>query len=350
MTEPGDEPLDSTESAKGECRGEEAPPGSMTPQEERADSLESESGDSAPGIRLAHSATDHERQIAAEIATMVRTHFDGVQLGANLPSDWPRPRYLRVLKAEANWRAGIMSAQDIALVAGVQASTVYEWAKLYLWPKRDDITKLTQASVQRATVLSIAMKAKEAARRLREARESASEAPTSEVPDGVTNLSQERDARPLSDADAQRAVVVEQATAAAAQDAITNMFVEQVSKILQTEQELADFLVEHCTELGKSLKDVWAGYIETNGKKRNGHELIRAEVGKQVQVMRQLIGMSVQAVTLQRRVWLLDQSQGDGRGDTGSGELDMSMPVPTERGTYEDYVRSAEARGEKLNR
>lgn len=285
---------------------------------------------------------------------MVDTHFEGVRLGANLPDNWPRERYLRVLKAEANWRSGIMTAQDIARVAEVSPATVYEWAKTYHWPRRDDIAKLSQATVRHATVIAIAMRAKEAARRIRDAKEAAAlaaegsnEGPT-QVP-GVENLESARDARPLSDVDAERAVVVEQATAAAAQDAITNLFAEQVSEILADQQELANFLVKHTHELAKAMQTVWATYLEVNGKKKNAHDLVRAEVAKQVQVMRALVAMSVQAVQLQRRVWMLDSPGGAGGGIDGD-ELDLGMPAPTQRDSYEDYVRRAEASGEKLTR
>lgn len=356
MGNPADEPSGPDESSKDGAGGEEAP-GSESSLEQRPESGSFMPGDQNHGLRLAHSAGEGERRIAQEIASLVERHFDGVQLGVNLPDDWPRDRYLRVLKAEANWRAGIMSAAEIARCAEVTPATVYEWAKTYHWPKRDDIAKLTAQSVQRATVLSIAMRAKEAARRLREARELAQAENSSPDGDGVSlppdvpSLADARDARPITDDDARRAVVVEQATAAAAQDAITNLFVEQVSLILETQQELADFLVEHTRELTQSMQDVWKTYLATNGKKRNAHELIRAEVGEQVKVMRQLVAMSVQAITLQRRVWMLDSNDAGGAAGAGTSDLDnVSAPEAVQRGTYEDILRAAEARGEKLTR
>lgn len=346
-------PGDENHEPEGEG-GEEAP-GSEPSPVPLQDSAQIPVPAKNPGIHLAHSAQEADRRIAQEIASIVESHFDGVKLGVNLPDDWPRERYLRVLKAEANWRVGIMTVPEISRVAEVSVATVYEWAKTYHWPKRDDIAKLTAQSVQRATVISIAMKAKEAARRLREAREAtSSEVPTNEnageVPSDVVSLDAERDARPMSDEDAQRAVVVEQATAAAAQETITNLFVEQLTAILETQQELADFLVAHTAELTKSMRDVWATYLEKEGKKKNAHVAVREEVAEQVKVMRQLVAMSVQAVGLQRRVWMLDAgNQGEGGGSAADIDA-VSTPEAVQRDSYEYSVRMAEARGEKLTR
>jgi hypothetical protein len=94
------------------------------------------------------------------------------------------------------------------------------------------------------------------------------------------------------------------------------------------------------------MTDVWEEWKEKNGKKRGAMELVRAEVAKQVPLMRQLIAMATQAVNLQRRVWMLDAATGsqDPMDNTGDG----GVPSPVQKGTYEDYVRTAEAAGVKL--
>lgn len=341
----------STESSKGEV-GEGAP-GSIPSQEPLLPTADVDAPiDHVPenGLRIASSISEGQRRIAASTAALVAKHFDGVTLGQNLPEDWPRERYLKVLKAEANWRSGIMSVADIARVAGVSPQSVYEWAKTYFWPNRDDLAKLTAASVRQASVIAIAMKAREAARRIREAANQEQKSEVEQLPDGVSGLDAARDARPMSAQDAAEAVVIEQATAAAAQDAVTSLYVEAISKIIDDQQQLANELFEHIRELSKCMAEVWAEWKEKNGRKKNAHELVREEVGRQVQVMRQLMGMAAQAVGLQRRVWMLDAGAGGASGDNQvEGEGD-GVPVPVQRGSYEDMVRASEASGTKLTR
>lgn len=268
----------------------------------------------------------------------------------------PRDEMLKLLKAESLWRAGVQSTKEIADEIGVGTSTLYRYAMTYHWPKRDDLAKLSAEAVRQAHILAVSMRAKDAVARLRAARDSSNALQGEERPggaqlpedDSVADLNQERGARPMSEQDAQRAVVIEQAASAAVQDEITSMYVEAISKILNRQQQLATKLADHVNELVDALKAAWDAEKIAAGKTLKPKD-VRASVAAQVAVMKQLISMAAQAVVLERRVWMLDAQDGAGGGGLNQGD-EGGVPVPTQRGTYEDFVRQAEASGKKLTR
>lgn len=278
-----------------------------------------------------------------------------MKLGQNLPDDMPRERKLKLLKAEALWRAGVQTSKQIADECGMGISTLYEHAMTYHWPRRDDLAKLSNEAVKTANVLATAMLARDALARIRAAKASGAEKQATawdsteenRPQPGIVDLEDERAQRPMGGEDARRAVVVEQAAAAAVQDAVTSLYVEAISEILANQQTLSNKLVDHVNELVDALKGAWDAEKLRVGKTAKGKD-VRVEVAAQVAVMRQLVSMAAQAVILQRRVWMLDQGDAGGSGLAPGDE--GGVPAPTQRGTYEDYVRQSEASGTKLTR
>lgn len=296
------------------------------------------------------------------MARVVAASLGDVELGKYLPDEMPRERRELIIKAEAMWMSGVTSVDEIARIVERSKAAVYDWAARYNWKKRADIAQMGQEALRAANMVAIATKARAAIAAMNAAKAEATESPgrgaSMPAGDGVVDLLAERNARPMSEEDAVNAAIVHQATADAYQDSVIKLFVEAISKLVDQQQQVSNLLVEHLSEMASDLNSAYVQWKANLSKKTTPKE-VRDEVAKQLPLVRQLTASLTQAITLQRRVWMIgDAGKGGsdpiGDGDTWDGGLERSggpgVPVPVQRASYEASVLEAERQGIDLTK
>jgi hypothetical protein len=355
------------ESAAG--HGGEESPSSNTSLDSESDSglkdqLPAQDFESAPAqpFRVVPVESLKGAQTAA-MAHVIASSLNDVEFGKYLPDDMPRERREMIIKAEALWAAGTVSVDEIARVVQRSKAAVYDWSARYHWKKRADIAQLGQEALRRANMMAIAARARAAVAAMSANPSAADGAPAPiETPDGAIDLLAARAGRPMSEADAVDAAIVQQSVANAHQDSILSLFVQAISKIVEDQQQTSNLLVAHLSEMAADLKaayDQWKANLPKTGNMRQTSKEVREEVAKQLPLVRQLTASLTQAIALQRRVWMIgdagkgggDDSGGDGLWDGGlERTTGPGVPIPVPRETYEASVLAAERQGIDLTK
>ncbi len=363
------EPGNGSEPAGNEG-GEEVTPGSMTSLEQKQDSDDS----SSPNLpktasRQLHALNATNPLTEAQTAAVARVVHDAIgdrPIGHYVPEEMPRERRERVLKAEALWRAGVLSVQDIAREISGTPKTVYEWAQRYFWPKRANLVALGQEAVQKA---NIAMAA-QVMPVLPPGAENSSSSAVDEDPANVAPRAQreishddqpidfmaERASRPMSEEQARESALVANAAAQAFQTELIDMYVKAISAVVQQQQKAANMAVQ----LGEALlADLTAAYEHEKAmraKKMTAKEM-RKEVAETLPMYRQLVSSLSQAIALQRRVFMIADAKGsggegfvEGSGGLGNDESQTGVAVPVPQQTYEHYILEGERAGKDFTK
>lgn len=207
---------------------------------------------------------------------------------------------------EAEWRAGLTPVSRMSKDSGIPTSTIYAWSVERQWGERAKARAMAREAIDSAVI-------QRAVDAFREQHPAAAE--------GAAEA-----AEPVSS------------------DARTEMVLADYALVVAEVVEAQRSQATDVVKIGTDLIAMYRTSVEVLAKKYAHDELgqiklVQAFITTYSTLIRSVAG----AQALQRAAYGLN-SPGEGSGDTGSGgEVTSWQP-----GTYDDIVREAEARGERL--
>jgi hypothetical protein len=263
----------------------------------------------------------------------------------------PREQKVRIMQAEALWRAGVLKVAEIAQQVDRHETLVYEWAREYHWPPRADVVAVARNALSVEVLRMAAQRARAAAQPSNDGEKVDMPAITPSVqavPDGTIDFVAERDRRPMSEEDTRRQGISEQAAADAEADKLTREYAIALSQVVDTQRSLANEVASWGAELLRDArahredgKTKLAELRKQNGRKKDSTRALNESISH----FSRLVTAIKVSVDLQWRVWQLDSLSAPPAGNDRDGRAPV---LPMNAGSYEEYVHAAERAGRNL--